>query len=464
MTDIPLRMYSPQHHAVLGLPGWDDELWQHLCKLFESSWFARVWVIQEVALSQRDPIILHGQRTYPWHRLGWVSSWMYRNGYQRLPQVPDRMQNVNTISNIQQSRTFWRLDALLYSSQRFCATDQRDKVYSLLGLAIESQNATQIPTALQPNYKLEVGEVYIKVALFLLQEYKSLSFLTFPNGVPDNSPQNEHQYQSKSLPSWAPNWCNSTVIERDYAKTLSWISDPGIESPVVLGFPGNYNASSGLPIKLFDFSTRSVLRLSGLKVDIVVSVTQFDDELQSPKEAAHDPPLLQLWKVAFPFRPKGRTLANWIASWVEATTAEQHHLSGRTAEQICKDGAAYLHTILSSSKYQQPCAASGQDVIELLSKLSIGGDAEIYAALASNFCLNRKFIVTLKGRMGIAPRKALSDDLVCIIFGGGVPYILRAHKNGFLFIGQSYINGLMGGEAVRAWERGELAEEMLELQ
>ncbi|KAI0535421.1 HET domain-containing protein [Xylaria digitata] len=464
MTDIPLRMYSSQKHAVLGLPRWDDKLWQHLRRLFESLWFTRVWVIQEVALSQKDPIILHGQRTYPWHRLGWVSAWMYRNGYQRLAQVPNRMQNVNTISSIRQSRTLWRLDALLYNSKGFCATDQRDKVYGLLGLAIESQNATQMPTAIQPNYTLEVAEVYIKAALFLLREYKLLSFLTCPNGILDNAPQIQHQHQPKSLPSWAPNWCDSTVIERDSAKSLSWISDPGIENPVVLGFPGNYNASSGLSVKLFDSPNQSMLRLSGLKVDIVVSVTQFDNELESPKKAAHDPPLLQLWKVALPFRPKGRTLANWIASWVEATTAEQHHLSGRTAEQIFKDGAAYLYTILSSNKYQQPYSASGQNIIELLSKLSNGGDAEIYTALASNFCLNRKFIVTLEGRMGIAPMKALLDDLVFVIFGGGVPYILRAHKNGFLFVGQSCINGLMGGEAVQAWQRGELAEEILELQ
>ncbi|KAI0458461.1 HET domain-containing protein [Xylaria acuta] len=440
VTDIPLRIYTDRNHAASGLPGWDDEPWKHLRRLFELPWFTRIWVIQEVALSPKDPILLHGQRTYPWYRLGWASSWVQRNGYQRLAKIPGRMQNADTISNIRRSRSLWRLDALLFiTSTKYHATDQKDKVYGLLGLAAESQDPTQTPDALRPNYSLEVAEVYKKVALSFLREYKSLSFLTRPNG-----------HQPEPLPSWAPNWCDSSVVERDITKSLSWISNLGTESPVTLGFPEHYNASAGLPVKLFDSPNQFVLKLSGLRVDTVVSSTQFDDKSQSFGRVAHDPPLLQLWKAALSFRPEGRALPDWIASWFKATTAEQQRISGRTADRILKDGSAYLYNVLSSS--------------DLLSKLSMGGDAEIYSALASNFCLNRKFIVTLEGRMGIAPVGTQQGDLVFVIFGGGVPYILRTQESGFLFVGQSYINGLMGGEAVHALEQGELAEEIIELR
>ena len=71
LADIPFRIFSDQNHAASGLPGWNHDLWQHLGKLFKLPWFTRTWIIQEVALSPEDPVILHGQHRYSWHRLGW---------------------------------------------------------------------------------------------------------------------------------------------------------------------------------------------------------------------------------------------------------------------------------------------------------------------------------------------------------------------------------------------------------
>lgn len=456
-ADIPFRLYSDQNHAASGLPGWDHELWRHLRRLFELPWFTRTWIIQEVALSRDDPILLHGQHGYPWHRLGWASSWLRRSGYLRLAQIPNRMQNVDTISNIRRSGACWRLDALLVTTSIKChATDQRDKVYGLLGLAAENQDPPYTCEALRPNYELDVGEVYTKVARFLLRESKSLSVLTRASGVSGDVSRAQRKHQSELLPSWVPNWCDYSVVEREVAKSLSWLSHPGTADAVTLGFPEHYNASAGLPVKLFESSSPSVLRLSGLKADAVVSAIQFGDKLQSFGGCARGPPLLQLWKAALPFRPEGRALTDWIASWVKATTAEQHLLGGRTAEQNVRDGSAYLHNLLSSSEYRQSYPAGDQAIMGPLSELSMGGDPEIYAALAGNFCLNRKFVVTREGRMGIGPTGTQPGDLISVIFGGGVPYILRMQESGFLFVGESYVHGLMGGEAVQAWQRGEL--------
>ena len=63
LADIPSRMYSDQNHAAFGLPGWNHDLWRHLRRLFELPWFVRTWIIQEVALSREDPVILHGQHS-----------------------------------------------------------------------------------------------------------------------------------------------------------------------------------------------------------------------------------------------------------------------------------------------------------------------------------------------------------------------------------------------------------------
>ncbi|KAI0543566.1 HET domain-containing protein [Xylaria curta] len=465
VADIPFRMYSDQHHASLGLPKWDDELWVNLRRLFELPWFTRTWIIQEVALSREDPILLHGRHRYPWHRLGWASSWLRRNGYLRLAQIPNMMHNVDTISNVRRSEARWRLDALLVTTSiKFYATDQRDKVYGLLGLAAESQNPTRIPKALLPSYELDVTDIYTKVARFFIQEYKSLSVLTRASGVSDDLSWTQRRHRLELLPSWVPNWCDYSVLEREVARFLSWLSHPNTAGAVTLEFPKHYNASCGLPVKLFKCSNPSILRLGGLKVDLVVNATPFENEKKCSGEHDGGSTFLQLWKVALPLLLEGKPIADWIAPWIKTTTAEQHLICGRTPEQIFRDGVAYLYHVLSSEACHHSYLTDDKELTELLCDLSMGGDPEAYAALASNFCLGRKFIVTLAGRMGIGPTGTKPGDLVFVIFGGGVPYILRKQESGFLFVGESYIHGLMDGEAVKGWQRDELAEEILELR
>ncbi|KAG9230450.1 hypothetical protein BJ875DRAFT_385109, partial [Amylocarpus encephaloides] len=434
----------------------------------ELPWFTRTWIIQEVALSQEDPLILQGQHMYPWNRLGWASSWLRRNGYLRLAQIPNQMQNVDTISNIRRSRCCWRLDALLVATSIKChATDQRDKVYALLGLAAENKDMSSQPDELCPNYELDVTHVYTRVTLFCLREYKELSILTRAMGVSSDASQDQRKYKVGLLPSWVPNWCDFTVVERDVAKSFSWLSHPNNANAATLGFPEHYKASFGLPIRLFESPDQSVLRLSGLKADIVFSVTPFDDKPPSSRGHAHESAFLRLWKATLSFLPEKRALTDWIASWVKATTAEQYLLSGSIVEQILKDGSAYLLNILSDHEHLWLCGTppgGGHDIISLLRELSMGGDPESYTSLASNLCVNRKFIVTSKGRMGLGPEGTKPGDIVSVILGEGVPYILRKQESSFLFVGESYIHGLMGGEAVQAWQRGELAEEILELR
>ncbi|KAI0103385.1 HET domain-containing protein [Nemania sp. FL0031] len=461
IADIPFRIYSDQYHESSMLPKWDHKLWWDLRRLFKLPWFTRTWIIQEVALSQEDPILLHGQHRYPWSRLGWASSWLRRNGYLRLAQIPNRLQNVDTISNIRRSRAPWRLDALLVTTSiKFHATDQRDKLYGLLGLAAESQNSTRMP--LLPNYELGVTEIYTKLAHFFIQEYKSLSVLTRANGVSNDTSWNQRKHRFDLLPSWVPNWCDYSVLEREVARFLSWLSHPNTTGAVTLGFPEHYNASCRLPVRLIVCPNPSILKLSGLRVDRIVGTTQFEGGTEYLKECGRGFACLQLWKVAVPFLLEGKPIADWVGPWIKTTTAEQHLLCGRTAEQMFKDGVAYLYNVLSSGACHH--LINSRETTELLHELSMGGDAEAYAALASNFCLGRKFIITLEGRLGIGPTGAQPGDLIFVLFGGGVPYILRKQGTGFLFVGESYIHGLMGGEAVQSWHRGELVEDLIELR
>jgi hypothetical protein len=70
-----------------------------------------------------------------------------------------------------------------------------------------------------------------------------------------------------------------------------------------------------------------------------------------------------------------------------------------------------------------------------------------------NVIWNRKFFITNDGlRLGLAPIGAREKDVVCIFYGCSVPVILREHTDTsghyFQFIGESYVHGMMDGQAL----------------
>ena len=63
-------------------------------------------------------------------------------------------------------------------------------------------------------------------------------------------------------------------------------------------------------------------------------------------------------------------------------------------------------------------------------------------------CLGRKLFGTKEGYIGVGDVTLQADDLVCLLFGGKVPFILRKMEGHYRFIGECYLHGIMFGEAV----------------
>jgi len=85
-----------------------------------------------------------------------------------------------------------------------------------------------------------------------------------------------------------------------------------------------------------------------------------------------------------------------------------------------------------------------------------------FQAVASA-CRYRTLYLTTSGWFGLGPEYMQPDDKVCILFGGDVPYLLRDRKNGaHTFIGETYVHGIMHGEAMTNTESQErLAEQFI---
>jgi hypothetical protein len=65
----------------------------------------------------------------------------------------------------------------------------------------------------------------------------------------------------------------------------------------------------------------------------------------------------------------------------------------------------------------------------------------------------RHFFVTEHGYIGLAAATAQRGDSVAVLLGGDVPYTLRSKGQAYELIGECYVHGIMGGEAVSDFDK-----------
>ncbi|KAK5688901.1 hypothetical protein LTS10_000880 [Elasticomyces elasticus] len=73
----------------------------------------------------------------------------------------------------------------------------------------------------------------------------------------------------------------------------------------------------------------------------------------------------------------------------------------------------------------------------------------------STFAWERCVFATAKGALGLGPAVIAAGDLVTVLDGGVVPYVLRPEKLSYRFVGACYVHGIMHGTAVQGREEGE---------
>lgn len=208
---------------ILDLPASGSSEWSAIMSYFLRPVFGRCWVIQEIVVSQRVSL-RRGDYSIAWEDVALAvkilssASWhrvLQKVGYDRKaffgvshPEIAksDAPQRsiINTLPNIMvmigiredfQSLTKMSLEALLYLTGIFGATDPRDRIYSLLGLRsarIEPVHAE----GLLPDYNKSVADAFIQATKACILESGSLSICGMHSSISDKV--------VKGLPSWGP--------------------------------------------------------------------------------------------------------------------------------------------------------------------------------------------------------------------------------------------------------------------
>ena len=416
--------------------------WAALVTFLQRPWFRRAWVVQEVVVASQTTIIC-GDWTLAWDVLASSITLILGSGLVPLlsifPESEIGIQstgssNLGIIAGIRYLRKLEmpvRLQYCLLTCRQFKATDSRDMVFAMLGMASDASDA-----GLDPNYRLTAQSVFTDSTRHLLTRDKSLDILHaagtgFPRFLAD-------------LPSWVPDWSAmpSTTI-------LGHVADAS-----------GYCAAGGSGVKIqSDSSSRSVT-LEGTLIDILKEVCS-----QRPPQTFTLDPL--------EMKPSCANLLGWYEGNARLVSSLQPYPSGEHWEEafwrtlianlshVGKPGApappVYYHYYQSLLTILRSFVKNGgPDPFEDVAMETIQ-KAQIYNSSVSRVSTHRLFI-TGRGYIGLGPPGMSANDVICIIHGAVTPFLIRAEvsekdtEQTYTLVGECYVHGLMNGEGLKLSE------------
>jgi hypothetical protein len=309
--------------------------------------------------------------------------------------------------------------ALQYVPHFSHATDPRDKIYGLYGIASGVDDIE-----LAPDYKKSVAEVYVQTTRHLITKNNSLQLLV-DAGV--------GYHRDIQLPSWVPNY-----------------NFPRSPNRITFGRPEKniYNAS-GSSSPIIHWTTGSNdLTLSGAIIDTVECLGTNSTSMNTAE--------IREWMLE----------AFHLVEQFNETTPEpiseedlwRTMIGNRTQTSIPAE-AAY-GTLFEYFRYwcQNPEVFIGMGEKGLDNEIgNIYKKAHAYFLAAADLIEDRKFGITRNGHPGILPITSAVDDKVAIILGLSTPFIVRecprvennSREQKYVLVGECYLYNLMWGEGLK---------------
>lgn len=289
------------------------------------------------------------------------------------------------------------LITLLEQSHPFRASDPRDKVYALLGLA-----ADRGEIGLPVDYTCTAEQLYINVASAILGNRPEIEFL-----------YNNLERKSLSLPSWVPDWSTwqfgsqGTIAHHErYAASAS--------TAVELCVSGNQLHVAGCLVS-------KIARLGG----VIGYYYGKADESRLGERNAWLEKQRELLRQTEPY-PDGVATDEVLWRTLIGNITFHGKIAGEDYRAFYE---AHLKYGKESSHAERDMARQYIDNVRRRSR---------YSRLA----------VTAKGYMGAVPRRVRVGDWICMFHGGRHLFVVRETGPNFTFIGTAYLHGLMNGEVL----------------
>ncbi|KAF7512731.1 hypothetical protein GJ744_000298 [Endocarpon pusillum] len=406
----------------LGLPAPESQQWRELAKFLARPWFQRVWIIQEIVLSNSIQLQC-GWKTISWFE---ISAFAVNFGQHDLTQYLDenskagctRITNIDRMKDVHAIRgSELGLLSALVQGRGAQATDPRDKVFAMMGMTAIKIN---------PDYSKSVSEIYLEAARKMV-DYNSYDNIFSLLCCVD------HQQPSTSCPSWVPDW-----------SSIGQTSSLGIfgENQKI------YEASKGTPkSKLID----NRFCLDGIIFDTTSNISS----LASPCLRDLIDPTTRT--AQFVLDAMQTTLKNCQPYPLDSGlfNAFWHTLvAGKDGSGILKAPSTFaeVFSILLRSANGSFPSMPDQPIPERRSLSR--SQKHTYRQLQIAFeaaVKGRRFGTTSKQYMGLFPAGTKVGDQICVFLGGHIPFVVRPSETSgaFQLIGECYVHGIMDGEVMK---------------
>ena len=418
----PDAIWSKQTMDAMKLPHFPSYEWEALARLFERAYFRRIWVVQELVVSSMA-VVRCGSLTIRWEHVEYIARSLLATGWagalQQIYGVSVTPNFVQTISNCRTSFAEVKgggripLSLLLSATRRFQATDPRDKIIAVVGLAGYRTVGMRISRIL--DYDRPVTQLYRDVTGHLIQSQRSLTLLS---SVEDFSYRRFHK-----LPSWVP----------DYSV---WQRHTVLGAPIRVSHL-KYRAAGHKPFSARWTEGSELLAVDGFCQDEIETVSE-----EALERDVQTTAIISQWLQLVESLIRNGALG--IDAFWRTLIGDQGRHIYPAPEQYGRHFENYLaHAAARKAGY--PGVPRSQE------KLTVSEKANplLQQAVLGYVAPYRKLFTTKKGTIGLGPRSMKPGDLVCILSGGRVPFIVRAEGSYFRLVGESYVHGLMEGQAIK---------------
>jgi hypothetical protein len=343
----------------------------------------------------------------------------------------------------------------LHRARGLKVTDPRDRVFAMLGHYSVRKPNTKLAT-MKADYKKTTAQVYIDVAERALQDDSSLITLA--------------AVQHMDLPSnkEAPKQADDRALAVDEKILPSWVPDWKTYQTFILSEPINPHCAHGARLPKLTINKR-ILSIRGVEVDAIKACSKplkaKEFHLNSHPSSQTELTIESLWhntcgkqrfdlsenylngdKAFFAYM---QTLSNGCVQIATRGGRQYHEIP--KSEWLAQE-AAYLVNALGQSDAVAPA------LYEIAKKTEAKGGGDKWSRAANGASKNRIFARTKTGYYVLGPKVMKVGDVVCVLFGGKMPFCLRRQGPHYLLVGECYVHGLMGGEAVDMLERGHFTE------
>ncbi|KAK0662071.1 putative heterokaryon incompatibility protein [Cercophora samala] len=425
-----------------------------IAHLVSLPWWSRAWVLQEAILPRRDVLAIYGEIIVPMGLIedsGAILPRHYARGdcckrfWNSLPPVQrttleafaytmGQLEGIRETFRMFKMKQIEMLKYLLDKTRFKEATDPRDKIYGLLGLLDKCDD----PIQLGPDYRLPARDLYINVALQMINFTRGLSIL------------HHHELRSPALcselPSWAPCWgptygsLTPFQIGERTANFLAWPPAPGTMPHLAAGT----NNPDALVVE-----GKFISKVSAITTPVTKATTTSFLSLLTYLKGFFDTGQSSFYPITQ--EPAGDALARTLLG--DQVFEIRYELK---TGQVVFD-RAYPGDIQMFRRAWPILTAQeiGLNLVLMSDGTAMDDEAKARAVshAEENFWYaneGRVLFRTEEGHFGSGPRNIEVGDEVWVVLGSLVPLVLRRVPEGDKYrklVGYGYVHGIMDGEA-----------------